>query len=161
MLVDFDVAHCSRRCTVSGRTLSAGESYFSTLHIEHGVPVRRDFAADAWRGVDEGAVAWWRSRVPEGAEDRPKLAPSDVLLNLFAELADAPTEMEFRYVLGLLLLRRKLVKLEGNHRDVLGELMTLECPRRDERFELRVAAPSTERAAELEQRLIELLYGGE
>ena len=160
MLLDFDVAHCSRRCSVSGRALVAGEHYFSTLHMEQGAPVRRDFAADAWRGADDKAIAWWRSRVPDGNEARPKLAPSDVLLNLFAELAEAPAEAEFRYVLGLLLLRRKLVKLDETRRDAAGEVMTLECPRREERFELRVAAPPTERAAELERRLVELLYGG-
>ncbi len=98
--------------------------------------------------------------MPDGTEARPKLAPSDVLLNLFVELAAAPAEVEFRYVLGLLLLRRKLVKLDETRRDAQGEVMTLDCPRREERFELRVAMPPAERTAELERRLVELLYGG-
>ncbi len=160
MLLDFEVAHCSRRCSVSGRALNAGEVYYSTLHMEQGAPLRLDFAADAWRGAGDGAIAWWQSRLPDGADDRPKLAPNDVLLNLFAELADAPAEAEFRYVLGLLLMRRKLVKLQESRRDAAGETLVLDCPRRDERFELRVTAPTAERTAELERRLVELLYGG-
>jgi hypothetical protein len=161
MLLDFDVAHCSRRCAASGRTLAPGEVYVSTLHLEDGTPVRRDFAADKWQGAGDEVIAWWRSCVPENDASRPKLAPSEVLLNLFAELAAQPTELEFRYVLGLLLLRRKLVRLEQHRRDEEGELMLLDCPQREEQFELRVATPTAERAAELERRMVELLYGGD
>jgi len=160
MLLDFEVAHCSRRCSASGRTLAPGEHYFSTLHMEHGNPVRRDFAAEAWRGPDAAAFAWWQSRVPEQPDARVRLAPNVVLLNLFAELGDSSDEADFRYVLGLLLLRRKLVKLEETRRDAEGETLVLDCPRREERYELRAAMPTAERAAELQQRLAVLLYGG-
>jgi hypothetical protein len=161
MLLDFEVAHCSRRSSVSGRALAAGETYFSTLHLDGGTPVRRDFAADEWQGAGDDAIAWWRSCVPEGDAAKPKLAPSDVLLNLFVELAAQPTEAEFRYVLGLLLLRRKLVRLEETRRGAEGDVMVLDCPQREEHFELPVAAPTPERAVELERRMIELLYGGD
>ena len=161
MLLDFEVAHCSRRCAVSGRILAAGEIYFSTLHLESGAPVRRDLGVEQWQGAGEEVIAWWRSCVPENDAARPKLAPSEVLLNLFAELAGQPTEQEFRYVLGLLLLRRKMVRLAENRRDAEGDVMILDCPQREEQFELRVATPTAERAAELERRLVELLYGGE
>ena len=65
-----------------------------------------------------------------------------MLLNLFAALADEPGDAEFRYVLGLLLLRRRLVKLEASRRDAEGDVLVLDCPRREEQFELRVAAPT-------------------
>jgi hypothetical protein len=161
MLLDFEVAHCSRQCAASGRLLAAGEVYFSTLQLERGVAVRRDFAADQWQTPAATVLGWWRSRVPLGETARARLAPSDVLLNLFAELAAQPTELEFRYVLGLLLLRRKLVRLDETRRDSVGEVMVLECPRREEQFEMRVAPPNPEQAARLERRLGELLYGGE
>ena len=160
MLLDFEVAHCTRRCAVGGRSLAPGETYFSTLHIEGGAPVRRDYAREAWPGPPDDAVAWWQSHVPDGDGARARLAPQDVLLNLFAALADEPAEIEFRYVLGLLLLRRRLVKHLDTRRDAAGETLVLDCPRREEQFELRVAAPAAERTVELEQRLGDLLYGG-
>lgn len=161
MLLDFDVTPCSRQCAVSGRTFGAGETYFSTLHLERGGPVRKDYSADAWRGPAEGAIAWWSSRTAEGDSSKPKLAPQDVLLNLFTELADRPEEAEFRYVLALLLLRRRIVKLEETRRDGGGETLALDCPRRNEHYEVRVAPPAAERTEQLQQRMIELLYGGE
>jgi hypothetical protein len=79
-------------------------------------------------------------------------------LNLFAALADEPAEAEFRHVLGLLLLRRRLVKLDETRRD--GSRVGARLPRREEQFELRVAAPDAVRTVELERRLVELVYGG-
>jgi hypothetical protein len=161
MLLDFEVTHCSRQCAASGRTLAPGETYFSTLHMESGAPVRRDYSAAQWRGPVEGAIAWWKARTADNDSSKPKLAPQDVLLNLFTELADRPEEAEFRYVLGLLLVRRRIVKLDETRRDEQGEVMVLECPRRNEQYELRVATPEPERTEQLQQRMIELLYGGE
>jgi len=160
MLLDFEITHCSRQCAASGRTFAPGETYFSTLHMESGSPVRRDYAASEWRGPGEGMFAWWKSRVGESDSSKPKLAPQDVLLNLFNELASQPGEAEFRYVLALLLMRRRIVKLEETRRDEHGETLVVNCPRRDEQYEVRVATPSAERAEQLQQRLVELLYGG-
>jgi hypothetical protein len=160
MLLDFEIAHCTRRCAVGGHAFAPNESYFSALIMERGVAVRRDYAASAWTGPPEGAFAWWQANVVGGDGGRGKLAPQDVLLDLFATLAGEPAEAEFRYVLGLLLLRRRLVKLDETRIDAEGETLVLDCPRRDERFELLVATPSAEKAAELERRLAELVYGG-
>jgi hypothetical protein len=160
MLLDYEIAHCTRRCAVGGRALAPGESYYSTLHLERGAAVRRDYAADVWTGPPTDAVAWWQARIADGAAGKSRLAPNEALLNLFAALAEEPAEAKFRYVLGLLLLRRRLVKHEGERSDAFGEVLLLDCPQRDEQFELRVAAPSAERTAELERRLGELLGGG-
>jgi hypothetical protein len=161
MLLDLEVTHCSRTCAASGRTLAAGEAYFSTLHIENGATVRKDFSAAEWRGPADGLIAWWKARIPESDSSKPKLAPQDVLLNLFTELAERPHEAEFRYVLGLLLVRRRILKFDETRRDATGEVMLLDCPRRNEQYELRVATPDTERTGQLQQRMVELLYGSE
>jgi hypothetical protein len=159
MLLDFEVTNCGRQCAASGRTFAPGETYFSTLHMDGASPLRRDYAASEWRGPAEGVIAWWKSRTPANDSSKPKLAPQDVLLNLFCELADKPEEAEFRYVLGLLLLRRRLAKLDETRRDADGEVLILDCPRREGQYELRVAMPDGERVEALQQRLVELLYG--
>ncbi|RIK72948.1 MAG: hypothetical protein DCC67_18490, partial [Planctomycetota bacterium] len=142
MLLEHEIAPCSRQCAVTGRPFGRGEVYFSELRIDHGVVLRRDFSAANWAGPSDGGIAWWRSRTPELDAARPKLAPQDVLLNLFAELDSQPLEAEFRYLLGLLLIRRRLVKLEETRCDASGQVLLLDCPRRNEQFELRVVEPA-------------------
>ncbi|HMP05297.1 MAG TPA: hypothetical protein PJ982_03015 [Lacipirellulaceae bacterium] len=88
------------------------------------------------------------------------MAPHDVLLNLFEALADQPTQEPFRYVLGLLLLRRRIVKLHETRCDSAGEVMVLDCPLRNAQFEMRVAPPPANSVGALQQRLIDLVYGG-
>ncbi|HYO26059.1 MAG TPA: hypothetical protein VEQ85_14040 [Lacipirellulaceae bacterium] len=159
MLLDFEIASCTRRCAVGGRPIAPGERYYSTVHLEGPAAVRRDYAAEAWSGPPEGVLAWWESRMDGSARTSAPLAPQDMLLDAFAGLAEQPAESEFRYVLGLLLLRRRLLKLDSRRTDEKGELLVLDCPRRDEQYELRVAPPADDRAPFVEQRLNDLLIG--
>jgi hypothetical protein len=160
MLVDFDVRVCSRRCSATDRELQPGEVYFSVLE-EHGAElVRYDYCVDAWLGGPHDCLGWWRARVPTDNGAKPQLAPTDVMLNLFATLQDKPGEETFRYLLGLVLLRRRALRRDDSHHDDEGrEVLTLYCPRRDEHFELIVAEPDAAQADQLQQRMIDLLYG--
>jgi hypothetical protein len=158
MLLDAEISNCTRRCAATDRALVPGDEYFSTLIMDRGVPVRCDFAAEAWSGPPDGVVAWWKSRLDGG--DKARLAPNEVLVNLFRALADQPGEAEFRYVLGLLLLRRKVLRLIDSDPRALIDHLPLECPHGGERFELLIAAPDPTKTIELDARMTNLLYGG-
>lgn len=160
MLLEFDVRSCSRRCSSTDRELEPGDVYFSVLTEEGSELVRRDFSVEAWEGGRDGCVGWWRSRVPAKEGTRPQLAPTEVMLNLFAALDGRPDDEPFRYLLGLLLLRRRTLRRDDAHvREDGREILNLFCPRRDERFELVVSEPNAEQAEQLQQRMIDLLYG--
>ena len=129
------------------------------MTVSDGVMQRLDYGCDAWKGPPDGHLGWWKSRVPTTDQSQPKLAPSDVLLNLFLELHGRPDEAEFRYLLGLILIRKKVLRLEETVRDDEGrQKLVLDCPRRNERYELLAAEPSAERADELQVRVESLLY---
>src|SRR3954447_12544560 len=110
--MDFEVQKTTRVCASTGREIAAGETFYSVL-VREGVEVRRqDIAADAWTGPPADAVGWWKSTMTErDAKKGPKLAPSEVLLELFRELQDAAERGDLRYVLTLLLIRRRLLRL--------------------------------------------------
>ncbi len=160
MLLDFEVRSCSRRCASTERALQPGDVYFSVLEEQTGELERFDYSVEAWEGPPETCVGWWRSRVPGKDGGKPKLAPTEVMLNLFAALAKRPEDQEFRYLLGLLLLRRRVLRRDEVKQNEEGqEVLTLFCPRRDEPFELVTAEPDGQQAALVQQRMIELLYG--
>jgi len=117
---------------------------------------------EAWPGPPEDCLGWWRSQVPTKDDTKPKLAPTEVMLNLFAALAERAEDQEFRYLLGLLLLRRRVLRRDDTKQDGNGrEVLVLFCRRRDTQFELVVAEPNAEQAKLLQQRMIDLLYGDE
>ena len=155
-----ELRNCSRSCATTARTLNPGEVYFSILEAAAHEFLRRDYCVEAWQGPPEDCVAWWRSRIPSKDDSQPRLAPTDVMLNLFEALEDRPQEAEFRYLLGLLLLRRKVVRHEVSHKDDQGrEVISLHCQKRQKEYELLVANPPADQALKLQQQMFDLLYG--
>ena len=114
MLSDYQIQPNSRRCFVSGRELKPGEAFYSVLLEQAGRFLRREYSREAWQGPPEGASAsgWARYRP---AQDRRPPVDDDMLLDCFARLEGQtePARVNFRYVLALLLLRRKRLKFEG------------------------------------------------
>jgi len=63
-------------------------------------------------------------------------------------------------LLGLLLLRRKVVRHEESRKDDQGrEVIVLHCQKRQKEYELVVANPPANRAMKLQQQMFDLLYG--
>lgn len=132
--------------------------------VDDGPELKRlDYAEAAWEGPPAGALGWWRSRIPQSGKPTP--APPEVLLGLLDEWAGRSDQAAARYVLALLLLRRRIAKpaeggfLEGLHgedHDAPGPLR-LVCPERDEPVEVAVVHPTEQQTIEIQARLTELL----
>lgn len=165
MQLDFEIQRSTRRCAATDRPLEPGEVCYSVLEVQGADVVRKDFAASAWTGPPDAAFGWWKSRVPEPNAKKIKLAPNEVLLELFDELAERPESEDMRYVLALLLVRRRVLRLDGpsaeeplSTSDV--QTMTVYCPLRDSSYEVTIVMPSDERIDEIQQQLGELLVSG-
>jgi hypothetical protein len=157
-MLDFEVERCKRRCSVTGRDLAPGEAYYSALLPQGSLVARLDYSAEAWAGPPEGAVGWWQARLPEAHGGKPHWAPNDVLLNYFEQLQDLPEQADTRYVLALLLVRRRIVRLEETQTGPGGrETLVLFCPRNEAQYHVEVAMPSDERASQIQNDLARLL----
>jgi len=167
MQLDFEIQRSTRRCAATERPLEPGEVCYSVLEVCGGDVVRKDYAASAWSGPPAEAFGWWKSRVPEPNVKKIKLAPNEVLLELFDQLAERPEREDTRYVLALLLVRRRVLRLDGpatraeepsSTEDV--QTMTVLCPLREATYEVAVVMPSDERIEEIQRQLSELLVSG-
>lgn len=155
--MDYEVQRCTRRCCVTDRELREGETFYSALLPAGGAVERRDYAAAAWTGPPEGALGWWKAQIPTRESKKARPAPSDVLLEYFADLAERPDQQDTRYVLALLLVRRRVLRMEEGDEDG-SEQLTLYCPREDATYHVAVAMPDEARAAEIQELLARLLY---
>ena len=154
--MEYDVQRCSRSCAKTGRELASGEVVYSVLMNEGADLVRHDYSAEAWEAPPEGAVAWWKSKIPV-PESKKAWAPNDVMLDLFEQLETQPDKHDMRYVLGLLLVRRRVLRLEDTVSDETGESQVLYSPRREAQYTLRVVMPEEARAQEIQDELARLL----
>lgn len=157
--MDYEFQKTTRTCSVAGSEIPPGSTYYSAL-VRDGADVRRvDYAADSWTGPPPDAVGWWKSTMPEReAGSKRKLAPGEVLLELFHELIDAADRQDLRYVLTLLLIRRRLLRLEETTTDAGRETMVLYCPRDEQTYRVTTVVPTAERVEEIQQFLSQLLY---
>jgi hypothetical protein len=159
--MDYEVQRCTRRCAKTHRVLEPGENYFSTLIVEGAKVVRYDFAEEAWSGPPDGSLGWWKSRVPTGESKRASWAPSDVMLDLFDELEHQADKQDLRYVLALLLVRRRVLRLEDTvHAEPGVEQLVVRCPRRETTYRLAVMDPSEARVQVIQDELAALFMDG-
>ena len=157
-MIDYDIQRCSRRCASTERELKDGETCFSVLLPDGAVVVRRDYSAEAWQGPPDNALGWWKTVVVDPSAGRPHWAPNDVMLNYFERLLDDPAAEDARYVLALLLVRRRVLRVEGHEQDAAKRpILLLYCARNEAQYRVAEIMPSPERAAAIQQQLAELL----
>lgn len=157
--MDFDVQGCTRHCAATGREFAPGEEFYSALMPQGAEVVRQDYSVDAWQGPPADAIGWWKSQMPTPQSNRAQWAPNDVMLHLFDELADDPQKQDMRYVLALLLVRRRVFRMEETEEgEAGGEEMVLYCPRRDATYHVPETPPREERVAEIQAELGGLLF---
>jgi hypothetical protein len=156
--MDYEVQHSSRHCSITGREFAPGETYYSAIVAKGAEVIRHDYAADAWPGPPTEAIGWWKSQVPNRAEGKKHWAPNDVMLQFWDELAMQPDKRDMRYVLTLLLVRRRVFRLEEEKLDDQGrEVLVVDCPRREATYEVPAVMPEPTRVDQIQEELAALL----
>ncbi len=128
-MLEYQIQPSTRRCTVTGRELQPGEKVFSVLLDEGGKFIRKDFSAEAWQGPPPHAFSFWVGRVSSGDGKRRPPIDDDLLLDCFQRLeGQIETEkVNFRFVLALLLMRRRRLKFEESRTEDGQEVLFLRC----------------------------------
>jgi len=126
---NYEVQKTSGVCASTGETLAPGDVCYSALvdipaqereaKDELGMK-RLDVSAAAW---DEGfrpphLFSYWKTTVPEASDKKKMFVDDGVLLNLLRRLEDAtePQRLAFRFVVALILMRKKLLRYDATER---------------------------------------------
>jgi len=130
-LLDYQIQPNTRRCSVTGRELKPGEPVYSILTEKDGKFVRQDFAPEMWQGPPPEAFSFWAGRVPTAEAKRKLVIDDELLLDCFERLQDQlePGKVAFRYVIALLLMRRRKLKFEQARAEGGQEVLELRCTR--------------------------------
>ncbi|MFQ5490391.1 MAG: hypothetical protein ACE5GE_06680 [Phycisphaerae bacterium] len=116
----WETARPTGICASTGRPLEPGQTYYAVL-FEDGESFRRaDYAPEAWTGPPQDAFCFFKTRVPQREPKKKRLLVDDELLvNFFVRLEDE-TELlrqHFRFVLALILMRKRILRYEETIRD--------------------------------------------
>lgn len=158
-MIDFEIQRCSRRCATTDRELHPGEAFYSALVPQGSEVVRTDYSEEAWQGPPEGTLGWWKSRMPDPKANKLHWAPNDVMLHYFEQLEAVPDKQDIRYVLALLLVRRRVVRHEETENNEQGnQRLVLYCPRNENEYRVDVATPTQSRIKQIQEELARLLF---
>jgi hypothetical protein len=113
-MIDFEISRPIGRCSVSGKVFAEGEPFHSAIFETPQGFERRDYSEECWQGPPEGAMCVFQTRLPRREEKRRTFVDDGALLTFFMRLADCEEEAKqrFRFVLSLILLRKRLLKYE-------------------------------------------------
>jgi len=144
MSTDWTIAKAARCCAATGRRLEVGEICYAALREEGEAFVRLDYSADAWPAVDKGSLfSFWKGKVPPEETDRRRrlVIDPEAFYAFFRGLDGAESESRrlFRYLAALVLVRKRLLRLDRIDKGPEGDELVLFDRRTEE--SLRVAAP--------------------
>ena len=138
--MDWEISKVGPHCEGCDRSFDEGDALFSALYDEQTEFVRRDYCPACWEKVDQGRVfSHWRTRTPTKDAPPKRFVDDDVLLSFFARLdgEEDRLKINFRFVLGLLLIRKKLLKFTRVRRQGEIEFLVLQDKREGREVEVR------------------------
>ena len=153
--MDYTVKPIGKTCAETQLVLEPGSTCHSVLIDVDGDVVRVDYSEDGWKGPPPHAVAYWICQVPEPENNKPKPLDTDALMACFEQLEEDanPGQDKFKYVLALLLLQKKRLKLEGSYFENEVEYLELVGSHGEGPFNVRDQSLSDEEINELQANL--------
>jgi len=165
-MADWKIRRRHGECTRCEAAFEEGDRHASVLRIDAEDLVREDLCDDCWAGVSTSdgepgdLLFWWLTRYHASRKKTLQLDLAS-LERLFMELDGREEEnlRELRYLLCLLLMRKRKLKLQKVKRGKHGEELVLRRPRRQEELSVWVYDFTPDRMEELRSRLQEVLDG--
>jgi hypothetical protein len=117
----WDIGRFTGRCAATGAQLEPGTPCIAALVEREDEPsaplARMDFSESGWNSSarPRGVIAFWKSTVVAPDEKRRGFVDDQTLLDLFDRLGgdERAHRVRFRFVLMLLLVRKKLLRVTG------------------------------------------------
>jgi len=156
----YDVPRPGGKCAVSGRVIAPGEKFIAAVRETPASLERLDIALECWEDFKRAdLLGYWHATMPSAQEKKKLFVNDEVLCTLFERLADATeqTKVHFRFVLGLILMRKRLLVYEDTRHDGGGDIWIVRVKGKDQRLELTDPKLNEQQMAEVSQQLGQIL----
>lgn len=158
---EYDIARGAGVCTVTGRTLAVGEEFYVVVYEDGETFQRRDICVEAWTGPPADAFCFFRSRVAPREQKKRLLIDDEALLAFFSRLESEtePVRVQFRFVLTLILMRKRLLKYESSKMRDGVEIWTVLLTRDQSRHTVVNPGLSDDQIEGVSRELTAILHG--
>ena len=119
MIQKWDIQRAVGHCAGCGRKLETGEDFYAALIDKKTSFERLDYSLEYWNEHKPEVFSFWKTAIPPANEKKNLFVDDGVLFNFFERLEDEAESLKinFRFVLGLILMRKRILKYEQTRRD--------------------------------------------
>lgn len=132
-MADWEIKKTLGQCSGTGREFAVDEEYFAALVETPEGFERRDFSADYWEREKPPVYCFWKTKMPNPDLKKKVFVDDEMLIAFFERLAEetAPEKVNFRFVLTLVLMRKRKLKYDGCRIEDGKEIWTLKVTGQD------------------------------
>jgi hypothetical protein len=120
---NYEVARPRGQCVVCQVQIESQQPLMAALRETPAGFERLDVCLNDWPEFDKSnLIGFWKTTMPLVEQKKKLFVDDEVLCQLFERLADTtePAKLNFRFVLGLILMRKRLIIYENSHNDDAG-----------------------------------------
>ena len=156
----YEISRPHGRCHVTGNPIEAGTRFMAALRETPGGFERIDVALEAWPQFDRlDVLAHWQTVMPRPEQKKKLFVDDQVLCELFERLGPAleATKVSFRFVLGLILMRKKMLIYDTSRTEDGRDIWEMHFKGREEKLDLLDPKLDESQMAEVSQQLGQIL----
>jgi len=162
--LDWNITKSLHHCTSCGKEFAEEQTYYSALFDTGPEFERKDFCPECWAAEDTPqrgrAFSFWKTEVPRADEPKKVFVDDSVIFDFFKRLAaeeHEPVKRNFRYILGLMLMRKKALKFKDVVREDGKEYLVLRRSRTKEEHRVLNPELTDEEAEQVKNELTKRL----
>jgi hypothetical protein len=135
----YEVARPRGQCVVCQTQIEPGAPLMAALKETAVGFERLDVCLNDWPAFDKtDLVGFWKTLMPRSEQKKKLFVDDEVLCQLFERLADTtePAKLNFRFVLGLILMRKRLIVYENSRNEDGKETWQVRFKGKDQNMDL-------------------------
>ena len=126
-MADWEITKPTGQCSGSGRIIDEGEEYFAALvETDEGFE-RKDYCLSYWQENDPDVFYFWKTKLTDPNKKKKVFVDDEMLMTFFERLENQPEpgKINFRFVLTLILMRKRLLRYESSRIEEEKDIWTL------------------------------------
>lgn len=156
----YELGRPQGRCAITGKVIEPGSKFMAALRETPAGFERADVSMEAWEQFGRGdVIAFWQTVMPVGEQKKRIFVDDEVLCTIFERLNETaePAKLNFRFVLGLILMRKRLIVCETTRTEQDREIWAVRFRGKDTRMDLINPNLGESEIGEVTQHLGEIL----
>jgi hypothetical protein len=135
----YEVARPRGQCAVCQTAIDPQQPLMAALRETPAGFERLDVCMNCWPDFNRSdLIGFWRTTMPQAEQKKKLFVDDEVLCQLLERLSETtePAKLNFRFVLGLILMRKRLIVYEGSRAENEREIWTVRFKGKEQTMDL-------------------------